>query len=157
MCKKYSDQFQRFKDVSETIGEYIYRLHLYTSKGEALFKAIVLALSWFGGVYHQKSAVAYYIFSISIIMEYAVQLVRAKKFLPKLLPIILITSNAITFVYAAGKLLNETDVIHNFQVIVEQATIFIIGFDAFLTLLIEPPESSKVENTVSQHGEASAE
>lgn len=51
---------------------YLYISHLYSSKGEALFKASILSLSWVGGFWSEASVTAYYLFSIAVIMEYAV-------------------------------------------------------------------------------------
>ncbi len=134
--------------------EFIFKLHLYTSKGEALFKATVLAVSWGGGVWHQNTAAAYYLFSISIIMEYAIQLVRAKQFIPKLLPMFLIVSDIIVLVIATGQVIQRDTGIYPFQFYVEVVTLAVIGIDAVMTLLIEPPESYKIEANISGRGGA---
>lgn len=140
------------KNRKYSLWYYIYELHLYTSKGEALFKAIALAVSWGGGVWHQDTAAAYYLFSIAIIMEYAVQLIRAKRFMPKVLPIILIISNAFVLVFSTGQVIQQETLTYPFQFYVEVVTIILIGLDALIILLVEPPDECKIETQLSTRG-----
>lgn len=140
------------KKILHTVSYHIYLLHLYTSKGEALFKAAILGVSWGGGVYLQKTVAAYYFFSISIIMEYAIQLIKAKEFFPKLLPLILVVSNIIVFIFSSSKLANHESSPGTFQYYIELITIIIVGADALITLIIEPPEECKIEANIRTSG-----
>ena len=146
--KKHIGKTQNNK---HSIWYHIYRLHLYTTKSEALFKAGALLISWFGGVWHQTTSAAYYLFSIAIIMEYAIQLIQAKKFIPKLLPAILVISNLVVWGFATGQLIQNTATTFKFQFAFEVITIFVIGIDAVLTLLIEPPEECKIETNLKTY------
>lgn len=149
------DIYSNKKYMKHSFWYYIYELHLYSSKGEALFKAIALAVSWGGGVWHQDTAAAYYLFSIAIIMEYVVQLIKAKRFVPKVLPIILIISNTIVLVFATGQVIQQESMTFPFQFYVEVVTIILIGFDAMIMLLIEPPDECKIETNLSTCGTSS--
>ncbi|MCM1235693.1 MAG: hypothetical protein NC489_36830 [Ruminococcus flavefaciens] len=140
------------ENTKHSFWYYIYELHLYTSKGEALFKAIALAVSWGGGVWKQDTAAAYYLFSIAIIMEYAVQLIRANRFMPKVLPMILIVSNALVLAFSTGQVIQQETEVFPFQFYVEIVTIALVGLDALITLLIEPPDECRIETKLSTCG-----
>lgn len=132
---------------------YLCLSHLYNSKGEALFKAAVLSISWVGGFCSTVSATAYYLFSIAIIMEYVVQLVVAKEIAPKLLPITLVLSNLAVFLAATGQLLSGKNETFSFQYVIEIITMFFIWIDAISTVLIEQPDECKIEASLSQCGQ----
>ena len=148
----YSDGTNTKRKSSHSFWYYLYRSHLYQSKGEALFKAFILSLSWVGGFWRDTSVTAYYLFSIAIIMEYAVQLITAKKFTPKILPFILIFSNALVALASSGQLFNGATETFRFQYIVEVATMVIVWIDAISTLMIEKPEECKIEDSLSRCG-----
>lgn len=131
---------------------YLYKSHLYTTKAEALFKAFILSISWVGGFWSDKTATAYYLFSIAIIMEYVVQLVTAEKLTPKILPIVLIISNIIVAVTSTGQLLNQETETACFQYIIEISTMAIIWIDTITILLIEKPKECQIEDSLSQCG-----
>lgn len=141
--KEHKKKKCNIKNFLDKIVICINTFHLYTTKSEALFKAAIIAISWSGGVWKQDTPLAYYLFSISIIMEYAIQLVKAKKIIPKLLPIVLIISNLVVLVLSTNQILYNSDT-YDFQYWIELITIIIIGADAIITLLIEPP-GDKIE------------
>lgn len=140
------------KKEGHSWGGYIYSAHLYNSKAEALFKAVAISVSWVGGFWNAASTTAYYLFSMAIIMEYAVQVVTTKKIVPKILPFLLIMSNLAVFLASTGQLLNAKSGIFEFQYGIEIFTMVIIWIDTMLTVLVEPPAEGKVETSLSQRG-----
>lgn len=139
-------------DDGHSFWYYLYKSHLYTSKGEALFKAFILSISWVGGFWSNISATAYYLFSIAIIMEYAVQLITAEKFVPKILPFVLIMCNAIVALTSTGQLFNHATETFPFQYIIEIVTMAIIWIDTITILMIEKPEECQIEDSLSRCG-----
>ena len=139
--KQKQENFSNINKFFCKIADCINMLHLYTTKGEALFKSVVITISWAGGVYNQDTPIAYYLFSISIIMEYVIQLVQAKKFFPKFLPILLVVSNIAVFILSTVQILHG-DGNFNWQITIEILTIIIIAADAIVTLLIEPSNNN---------------
>lgn len=120
-------------------SQWIAQLHLYDLKGESLFKSIGLWISWGGGVYNQNFASAYFLFSSAIIMEYAVQLVLARKILPKILPLILVLSNSAIFVLSCIQLINKIESTNSIQFFIELGSLIVITFDTILVLILESP------------------
>lgn len=141
-----------FMKILWAIFGFIFSVHLYNSKGEALFKLVALLVSWIVGVLLQSTTVAYYLFSISIIMEYAVQLVFAHRFVTKILPLILVVSNVIVFAIASGRLYLQKEDAIQIQVILEIIAVSFIFADTLATLIFEPPESSRVESNIARRG-----
>lgn len=139
-------------DNGHSFWYYLYKSHLYTSKAEALFKAFILSVSWVGGFWSNISATAYYLFSIAIIMEYAVQLITAEKFVPKILPFVLILCNIIVALTSTGQLFNHTTETFLFQYIIEIVTMVIIWIDTITIVMIEKPEECQIEDSLSQCG-----
>lgn len=81
-------------DKGSRFWKFISDMHLYDTKGEALFKAIIISFSWGGGV-HMMSlpdkitisiAANIFLFSAALIMEYAVQLVTTEKIATRIIP-----------------------------------------------------------------------
>lgn len=148
-------------DDRHSFWYYLYKSHLYTSKAEALFKASILSISWVGGFWSDSwvgefwgniSATAYYLFSIAIIMEYAVQLIIAEKFVPKILPLVLIICNIIVALTSTGQLFNHATETFLFQYIIEIVTMVIIWIDAIIILMIEKPKECQIEDSLSRCG-----
>lgn len=135
---------------------YLYMSHLYNSKSEALFKTAVLSISWVGGFWNTVSATAYYLFSISVVMEYVVQLVTAKELAPKVLPFTLVLGNLIVFFASTGPLFGGNDKTFVFQYVVEIITMVIIWIDTCTTLMIEPPDECMIETSLRQCGHTPA-
>lgn len=131
----------------------IYESHLYKSKGVSVFKTTVLGLTLFGGVYRQETPVAIYMFSLTILAEYAVQLVLANKFLLKLLPILLTAGNLASFIFSFGQIARRCDLVAPWQKTVALGTFAVVFADMLLILLIEPPTPPpKVENRLAACG-----
>ena len=143
-CLDSSHKISKRKKILEIIQQ----IHLYDGKGESLFKTLGLWVSWVGGVYNQDFAAAYFLFSCTIIMEYAVQLVITRRFIPKILPFILIISNAISFILSCSQLLHSGSVVYYSQVLIEIGTLIIISIDSILMLLFESP--NHIEATLSE-------
>lgn len=131
--------------------------HLYKNKGEALFKSIVIGASWGGALLFNNNpdmntevCAAFYFFSLSIIMEYAVALVNAKKFVKKILPLFLVLTNCFVFIVSliliCGKTINGITYDTLFEI--TKYPIIIIIIDMILTLIIEPPEDTYTENNL---------
>lgn len=153
MQKKGKDNsLKKNKDFLSKFRSLIYASHLYSTKGEALFKAIAIAISWIGGVCKQDVASAYYLFSIAIIMEYVIQLICAQKTPSKIIPFIIVLSNTIVLLSSTNQLLHQVPKINSFQYYIELITIIIIGLDASVMLLVEPPEELNVENNIAERG-----
>lgn len=82
-------------------------LHFYKTKGEGIFKACAIFVSWGGGVnipdfkdsmqLDSTIAVSFFLYSIAIIMEYIVQLVGEKRFIKKIIPVLMVTPSFIVF------------------------------------------------------------
>lgn len=140
-------------------------MHFYETKGEGLFKVTVITLSWCGGVKISGSpsetllneiiAVSLFLFAISIIMEYVVQLVSEKKFIKKIIPGFMTIPSIFVFVVAGSKLLQRPLSTFSFE-LVYNATIFpqiIIWFDVFTQIFIEPPDSDiiKIGTKISKY------
>ena len=64
----------------------IYSCHLYSSKGEAIFKTVLITISWLGGIHMSAEpasitseiASSFYLFSMALIMEYIIKWVTQK-------------------------------------------------------------------------------
>ena len=133
-----------------SIWYWISRAHLYTTKSEALFKAFQITVSWVGGLGTTPGPTAYYLFSLSIIMEYAVQLVLARKIIPKALPFILTFSNIVVALCAFSQLVTHQEATFPFQFYIEISTLIIIWTDATTILLIENPDEYDIENDIQK-------
>lgn len=133
------------------INTFLYNLHLYNTKGEALFKLAAFFISWYVGVCLQSVPVSYFLFSASIIMEYAIKLVTTHKFVPKILPLILVMSNVVICAVSAGQTFHKIDVVSG-QECWERITMIIIFADTLCALIFEPPESSKIESNIAKRG-----
>ena len=139
------------KSFSEFV-RIIYELHLYESKGESLFKTFAFAISWGVGLYWQSLPVSYYLFSITIIMEFLFKLICQKKFLPKVLPFLFVISNLFVFILSTIEILGNSSKIHTIEFTIELIACILVSVDMALTLLIETPEDAKIESTVSRCG-----
>ena len=134
---------------------YFYKCHLYTSKAEALFKACIISVSWVGAFWNDVNATAYYLFSIAIIMEYAVQLIKSEEFIPKILPCILTISNVFVALISSGQLFSNETETYWIQCRIEMITMLIVWLDTVIILLIEKPKEYKIEDALGQCGTAS--
>lgn len=124
-----------------------YSLHLYPTKGEAFAKAILITISWIGGVHSANPLVAscFFLFSLSIVMEYCVKLVTSEKLIPKILPFILIGLNLLVCFFSFKDLFSVTTDVSFLSTknIVLKVTLGILWADTFAMLLIEEPATPK--------------
>lgn len=122
----------------------LYDMHLYPTKGEAMFKTLVIAISWVGGIHVHETvgADALYLYSIAIIMEYAVQLTRNDTvFRQKILPGTLVIINSITAIIATGELLGKapTDVFRDWLIATTLISLAIIAIDTIIMIFAKTP------------------
>lgn len=122
----------------------LYDMHLYPTKGEALFKTFAIAISWVGGIYVHSTvgADALYLYSIAIIMEYAVQLTRNDTvFRQKFLPGILVVINFITAIFTTGELLGKVppEAIRDALVVAATISLAIIFVDTMVMVFAKTP------------------
>lgn len=137
---------------------WINHIHLYTTKAETVFKAVIITISWIGGVHlldqtntHSIGS-AFYLFSISLIMEYMVGLIVAKKFIARILPFLICILSVIVFFGATAILLNkpfESIKYEHFKTLTN-IPLYIIWFDSAIMLLINPTKNENIENNLSE-------
>lgn len=100
------------KEKGKKIWEFISDMHLYDTRMEALFKVAVIVVSWYGGVQMAKQpdetfapvAASLFLFSLSLIMEYAVRLVVKKKIATRILPFLIFALSLYCAAVAFGKM-----------------------------------------------------
>lgn len=107
-------------------------------------------MSCAGAFWSNVSETAYYLFSIAIIMEYTVQLVRAKELEPKLLPFLLLGMNFIILFIATGQLLFRKTETFAVQFVLVVLTMVIIVIDTAATLMIEKPDDFNPEHRIKE-------
>ena len=130
-------------------------IHFYKSKAEGLFKGIAITLSWCGGVnisnFSDKTilnkviAASFFLFSIALIMEYAVQLVTVEKFLKKIVPGLMVLPSVIVLLFSGGELLSRPLKFIPLE-LAYKLTIFpqiIIWIDILTQIFIERPKENK--------------
>ena len=130
-------------------------IHFYKSKAEGLFKGIAITLSWCGGVnisnfsgkttFDNVIVASFFLFSIALIMEYAVQLVTVGSFLKKIVPGLMVLPSVIVLLVSSGELLNRSLAFISFGV-AYKLTIFpqiIIWIDILTQIFIERPKGNK--------------
>ena len=145
------------------------KIHLYSSKGEAFFKAAIISISWIGGVHlsnipstlSNEIGSAFYLFSLALIMEYIIKLVTVKKFLPKIFPAVIIAFSTIVLLLSSSIIMNKPFKKISYDclsicTIIPQA---VIWFDAISMILIEVPsdEVVPVESTLKDFGKEGEE
>ena len=140
--------------MKNKIWKWIYDLHLYDIKGEGLFKTILITFSWVGGVKMNSLegnitvsvATNLFLFSIALIMEYAVKLVMTETFLTKLLPSLIIFLNCICVIATFAELVDKSfgikfECLYNMTI----ASQVIIWVDVIAQLIIPQPVGQKIE------------
>lgn len=139
-------------------------MHLYTSKGEALFKASIITISWVGGVNFSSIpepiphniGSAFYLFSLALIMEYIIQLITTKKIWNRLFVFAIIFCSIALLILSSSIMLDKplkivsNDSLANLSII-PQACIWL---DVITMLLIEPPvtKNTPIESTLKDCG-----
>ena len=132
-----------------------HKIHLYPTRAEAVFKAMLITVSWIGGVrlsvppelLSREIGISYYLFALALIMEYAISLFTQKGIVSKILPFLLCAANALTFFWTTGILVDRPFVsieYRHFQITVI-FSLFLIWFDAITMLLITPVKKRENE------------
>lgn len=135
---------------------FIYDLHLYETKQEGLFKAIIISISWYGGVNISESiegvefdnivASTLYLFALAMIMECAIPWLSAKRFVKKIVPTLIVIPSIFVFVICSAQLLNRPSknipftLLYNLTVFIQ----IVIWFDVLCQIMIEPPKYKMV-------------
>lgn len=107
------------KDTGDKVSKFwkfVYDIHLYDTKGEALFKAFIIAFSWIGAVYMDSLpdeisvliAANLFLFSASLVMEYAMKLVTTENIVPRILPSVIVITSGLCAVAAFSELLGKS-------------------------------------------------
>lgn len=120
----------------------VYSLHLYPTKAEALFKSFLITISWVGGVLYAdpRNTNAFFLFSLAMIMEYAVKLVVEQNVLPKIMPVIHIIINTLVFFSMLSRLFRgDIDCPSLFFLYVTGVSIGLIWVDTLVMLFVEHP------------------
>ena len=136
--------------------QYFNNIHIYLNKGEAIFKAAVITLSWIGGVYLSKTcekitdeiAVAFYLFSLALIMEFLIPLLNSKRIVKRILPFVLCGINFILFFCTSAVLLNRPfkNIGCGFFEWLAIISLVIIWVDVATMCLIGPNQTDHIEN-----------
>lgn len=127
-----------------------YNIHLYKTKGEAFFKAAIITISWIGGVHLVSSpnsitneiGASLYLFSLALIMEYIMQLVTVKTFVPKVFPGLIVLCSTVLFMVSSAVIFDRPFETVSFDdmnllAIIPQG---IIWFDVISMIMIEKPD-----------------
>lgn len=149
--KKIKDFF-----MSDKFWKTLSDMHLYDTKGEGAFKAFVISFSWAGSIWMtgcsspmtRELGAAFHLFSLALIMEYVIKIIKFKNFAPKFFPLILCGLSAYIFVIT-------TPAIFNGYLICEYGTLLsctqiligVIWFDVVLQLVLER-STDEIENTI---------
>lgn len=133
-------------------------IHLYKTKAEAIFKAVIITVSWIGGVHLTKQpetisreiGVAFYLFSLSLIMEYVIGLLTAKKIISKLFPFLICVLNILVFFGSTAILVEKPFDFVGYDVLLWGTIIslIIIWIDALTMIIIEPTTEEYIENNL---------
>ena len=148
------DQINSINKKEHTFRTKFNNIHLYQTKAEALLKALLITISWIGGIPHPSAsniftteiASAFYLFSLALIMEYIVKLVTVKKFLPKLFPFIIVGLSIIILILSTSILLDKpfNKVTHDFLWFGTIIPQIFIWFDTITMILIEVPSTDTI-------------
>lgn len=126
----------------------LHKIHIYKDSREAVFKATMITISWIGGIHFacatekdaQSIGVAFYLFSLALIMEYLIPLLKGKTIWNRILPFVLCGINFVLVFFAFALLLNSP-----FEGIEDRylrdltiASLIFIWSDVIVMLLIKP-------------------
>lgn len=96
----------------EDTGKIIEEVHLYVNKNEALIKVIIWIISWIGGILvllgtEDKEAIgsAYFIYSLSLLMEFVPKIYKKERFWNKFRHTIFCFAISIVFVFSTAIIL----------------------------------------------------
>ena len=135
-------------------------IHLYATKGEAFAKAMIITISWIGGVFLNEApekltksiGVAFYLFALSMIMEYVISLIKPKGFIPKIFPFLICLLNVLVFFEGVALLFDKTFKFftYDFMFWGTIVSIFIVWLDVWVMILIEPTDDNLTEHNLKQ-------
>lgn len=138
----------------ESFWEFIYRMHLYKTKAEGFSKALIITISWVGGVCFTGSngtisneiATSVYLFSLALIMEYMVPLVTYEKNAEKVLPFAIVAISTVMLMCTFAILVKHPIKWVEIEML-KQGTIIpqiIIWIDVIVKFWVEPPKPKVV-------------
>lgn len=143
------------KDGEGCFWKFIFDMHLYDSKGEALFKACFITASWIGGVslptalemQRIPTIASLLLFSMALIMEYAMRLIGSKKIATRILPLLIVGLSIVCAFSAFGELVEkpfwvEVKCMYNILSFLQG----VIWLDVFVCLLIDKPKVVRIES-----------
>lgn len=147
--------------MEKNFWELIYNMHLYDTKGEALFKAFLITISWVGGVNMVTLpdnititlAASLFLFSAALIMEYAVKLVVTEKIVARILPLVIVGVSGICVIATFGMLVDkplklDLQDVYNMTIFPQ----WVIWFDVVVQLMINKPSDKKIETILKEVG-----
>ena len=138
----------------------IYNCHLYSTKGEAVFKTVLITISWLGGIHMSKEPVAitsdiassFYLFSMALIMEYIIKWVTQKDIYSKVFPFLIVLPSILVLFLTSAELFRRPFSWTGYNLLFWSTVIpqFIIWFDMLTMVLIEPPRKKNIEDTLTE-------
>lgn len=136
-------------------------LHIYDSKAEALFKAVIISITWLGVTTPNEDIneitntfyISIYLFSLALVMEYTIKLITAPNFLSKILPLGLMAVNVFSVIASTAFIIERpiecVEYMHLFRG--TKISLGIIWFDVLAMLIIERPPAEKLENNLGKY------
>jgi len=148
---------EKKRKQNKRLKKYFDSAHLYTTKAESFFKAIIITISWIGSLnipikdtdLSPEINVALYLFSLALIMEYVILVVIRKTFFSKIIPFIITIMSVFVFLVSTAILIGKPFNI-NWKIlwvctVIPQAIIWI---DTIVIILAEP--STQIENNLKE-------
>lgn len=144
--------------TKEVFWQTLHKIHIYDNSAEAVFKAVVITISWIGGVHFtcapeqitQSIGGAFYLFALALIMEYLIPLIKGKSIWARILPLALCLINFVLFFWTSAILLNrpfegiEYRCLRNLTI----ASLILIWSDVIVMLLIKPDLKNALESNL---------
>ena len=132
--------------------------HIYNTKAEAIFKAIIITISWIGGVrltekpetITREIGATFYLFALALVMEYLIKLITSNNIIPKILPFCLCSINILVFLWTSAIFLDKpfTSITFEHMHWITVVSLGIIWFDVITMILIEPSKIEHIENNL---------
>lgn len=137
-----------------------YNCHLYNSKAEAIFKTVLITISWLGGIHLSKEPAAitreiassFYLFSMALIMEYIIKWVTQKDIYSKVFPFLIVMPSILVLFLTSAELFERSFSWTGYNLLFWSTVIpqFVIWFDMLTMVLIEPPRKMNIEDTLTE-------
>lgn len=148
----------KMKITQDVFWEKFNSIHLYSTKGEALFKIAAITFSWRWSVFVEKipseitreMGIALHLFSLALIMEYVMKLISSSRIIPKIFPLFLCFFNLYVFITAAFIVNGTVSVYSKYTSLynLTYASMVILWLDLAIQLLFEKADVS-IENKLS--------